>query len=440
MNVSWWTRTAAGAVTAAALAMGCSDSDPAPGGDPGNGDCRNVEDGDRVLVRCSVQADATWSADRTWVLEDLIFVENGAVLTIEPGTTILGEDRSALIVTATGRLEASGTRTAPIVFTSSKAPGTRRSGDWGGVAMLGRAPINIPSGQLEGIESSDARGQYGGDDPEHNCGTLRYARIEFAGFELSPDNELNSLTLSGCGRGTTLEYIQTHLGDDDGIEFFGGTADLRYAVISHVEDDGLDWDEGWSGRAQFIVITQNAAVGDNGIEADNLGANNDALPRSNPNVWNMTMVGSGNASQVAYAMNLRRGTAGLISNAIVTGFPNGIRVNDDATGAQVEDGALAIRNSIIFDTGEHGTNIEGWDIDAWLADPAHENVLDADPLLADPFNYGNPGLVPASGSPAATVGATPPDDGWFDTSATHAGAFAPGGEDWMSGWTAFPEN
>ena len=392
-----------------------------------------------VRVSGAIESSVTWTSNNTYLLESLVYVEDGAVLTIEPGTTILGEPGSALIVTTTGRINAQGTAERPIVMTSSRTPGSRQTGDWGGVALLGNAPINIPVGQLEGVDSAEDRARYGGNDDAHNCGTLRYVRIEFAGFELSPDNELNGLTLAGCGRTTVLEYIQVHRGDDDGIEFFGGSANIRYAVISHAADDGLDWDEGWTGKAQFIVITQISAVGDNGIEADNLADNNDATPRSNPTIYNMTMVGSNDPAAQQRGMLLRRGTAAYIANTIVTGFTNGIAIRDDATVANTGAGRLAIEHSIVYNTGGHSTNVEGFDINAWLAAQTGM-IFDQNPELANPFNFGNPNLVPAASSPAV-AGIAPPNDGFFDTSANYIGAFRPGATTtWMDGWTSFPEN
>jgi hypothetical protein len=111
-----------------------------------------------------------------------------------------------------------------------------------------------------GVDAGDAGpasfADPGEPDPDHDCGTLRFVRIEFAGFEVGDTNELNGLTLGACGRRTVLDYVQVHLGADDGIEFFGGTTDLRHAVITGANDDSLDWDQGWTGRVQFLAIRQ----------------------------------------------------------------------------------------------------------------------------------------------------------------------------------------
>src|SRR5262249_7456948 len=127
------------------------------------------------------------------------------------------------------KLIAEGTRQAPIVFTSGQPVGTRESGDWGGVILLGNAPINVKNGtnNIEGFPNSPDT-VYGGNDPQHNCGSLKFVRIEYAGYELSKDNEINGLTLGGCGKQTKLDFIQIHKGADDGVECFGGNADIKH--------------------------------------------------------------------------------------------------------------------------------------------------------------------------------------------------------------------
>ncbi len=160
-----------------------------------------------------------------------------------------GNADTSLVVTTTARLEAVGTAAAPIVFTSNEPVGQRGPGNWGGIVLLGNAPLNVEGGSesIEGFPAGAERTVYGGADAAHDFGTLKYARVEFAGFELERDNELNALTVGGCGTGTEIDYVQVHLGADDGVEMFGGTADLRHIVITQPDDDGLDWDFGWTG-------------------------------------------------------------------------------------------------------------------------------------------------------------------------------------------------
>ena len=417
----------------------------------------------------SITASATWDCTHTYVLDNPspIFVIAPAVLTIGPGTVIRGSSpQSALIVTRGARLEAGGTAAQPIVFTSNRPVGMRRAGDWGGVVLLGSAAINdsanmtgaTGTNQLEGLDSTDMRGRYGGGatpDDAYNCGTLRYVRIEFAGYTLSANNELNALTVCGCGSATTLDYVQVHRGADDGIELFGGTANLRHAVMTQSDDDGLDWDQGWRGKAQFLVVQGPAMSGESdpsGIEADNDRDVATAMPTSEPTIYNATIVGPGNTVSVANyrAIVLRRGTAGRFANVLVGGFPvSGIDVRDSATFALATGASarLQFTSSLVWANGPDGmqhfldNSTDTFDESAWFTDAARGNRVGADPMLPAPFNATAPGLVPAAGSPASTGAATPPNDGFFDASATFLGAVPPGAAtNWMTGWTAFPAN
>ena len=437
--------------------------------------------GTRIQVTNPINVNTIWRSACTYLLTDFVFVEN-AELEIEPGTTVFGDERSALIVTTTGTIRARGRADAPIVFTSSKPVGQRQRGDWGGVALLGRAPINVvddesmedPKPQeeterLEGISSQGDRAEYGGRNPLHSCGTLRYVRIEFAGFEDFLNNELNGLTVGGCGADTTLDYIQVHLGDDDGIEFFGGTAGITHAVITRSDDDGLDWDEGWQGFGQFIFI-QADGDSDNGIEADNLFERVDGQPRSRPTLYNMTIIGSRDAAASGYGMVLRDGTAGDLGNVIVMGFRSGaldIRTSASSSCALAlmntcENQPLNIRGAVLTQLGPDGvTYVEaedglgddnGLDEAAWLrqspmpGQPVRalfvEEPNQVSPLgLVDPYSLSNPRIEPLGGSLVLTssIAVLPPDLEQFERDRPFIGAVRTG-EDWTFGWTAYPEN
>ena len=173
---------------------------------------------------------------------------------------------------------------------------------------------------------------------------LRYVRVEFSGIEFSPDNELNGIAFQGVGRGTQVDHVQAHMSRDDAMEWFGGTVDVKHAVMSNAADDSLDWTFGWTGRAQFVAVTQRGDDADNGIEADNNEFNNNALPRSNPQIYNITMCGdpdTNEGGESPRAANLRRGTAFTIRNFLVTGFKTvgfQIETTNTATTAQVDNG------------------------------------------------------------------------------------------------------
>lgn len=431
---------------------GSGGNDPGTGGTGGDGGSGHRDE--IVEVNSDVTSDTTWTADKTWLLKKQVFVKNGATLEIEAGTRILGEFGTALIVTRGAKIHADGTADRPIVFTSAKEPGKRAPGDWGGVILLGRAPINSDGGEntIEGFPASQGADiTYGGNDPEDSSGVLRFVRIEFAGWEYAPDEEINSLTLGGVGSGTVIEYIQTHMGADDGIEFFGGTANAKYLVVTRMDDDSIDWDLGYTGKIQFAVIQKEPLVGNNGYEADNDGSNMDKQPRSNPTIYNVTMIGSGvgpgEAGKDQIGMTLREGTAGTLMNHIVMGFPDfAVDIQHDATVAQFEAGNLRIENSIFWSNvgGDDWNNpaIDKAEADGGFDEGAriggHPSNRSVDPQLVDPYNLVSPNFLPKPGSPVFEGGATPPDDGFFDPTATFVGAF--GTEDWTRGWTAYPEN
>ena len=277
----------------------------------------------------------------------------GATLNIQAGTRVIGESGSVgtLIVRRGGRLNAIGTREQPIVFTSDQPVGSRARGDWGGLIINGRAPVNIEGG--EGVGEADT-GVYGGDNPNDNSGTLRYVRVEFAGVEFSPDNELNGIAFQGVGRGGSYEFIQVHMNRDDALEWFGGTADIKYAVASNAADDSFDWTFGWSGRAQFIAIHQRGDDADNGIEADNNEFNNNLLPRSNPQIYNITMCGDPSTALGPRACARRTCGAArpfTIRNFLVTGFKTTgfqIETTNTATTGQVDNGTTQMGSGVIW--------------------------------------------------------------------------------------------
>jgi hypothetical protein len=414
-----------------------------------------------VDVTEPITAATTWTKDKNYVLKNIVYVD-GAVLTIQPGTKILGERGSALVVTRSGQLLAEGTATEPIVFTANYPEGMRGVGNnnWGGVLLNGKAAINVTGGdnKAEGL-ADEPRNRYGGGmtpDNAHSCGKLRYVRIEFAGQPLSANDELNGLTLNACGTGTVVDYVQVHRGIDDGVELFGGSVDLKHLVITGSDDDGLDWDQGWTGRAQFIAVQQLPGRGNHGIEADSNRASQDATPRSSPKLYNVTLVGRAPDSSDpgegrSRGMALRVGTAGLLNNVIVTNFNDwAMFVDGSNSQARWTDGSLGVKNSIFFknpmaawqnvrpsNLADGGVVADNFDEEMALSAPSLNN-RQVDPLLPSATNVTAPVFKPLTDSPALMGGATPPGDGFFDVTATFVGAV--GAADWTAGWTAFPEN
>jgi hypothetical protein len=411
-----------------------------------------------VNVTADITADTTWTKDKLYVLKQLTYVSSGT-LTIQPGTVIAGDSASALIISRGAKLNATGTATEPIVFTSSLPAGQRGSpqGDWGGLVFLGRATINTMGGEnnAEGL-ADEARNKYGGTDDAYDCGTLKYVRVEFAGRPLSANNELNGITLNACGSATTIDFVQVHRGVDDGVELFGGTVNLKHLVITGSDDDGLDWDKGWRGKAQFIIAAQIPGRGNHGIEADNDASNADLMPRSAPTLYNVTLVGRNPDTAASEGPSrgiiLRAGTAGKLHNVLVTNFTDkGFIVDGNPSKAQWTQGALSVSNSVFFQNPsmgvtdyvaspkpDGGVSDNMFDEPSELAAPSLNNRFDLDPKLAAPTSVTSPSFKPLSDSPVLMGGATPPADGFFDATANFVGAI--GTDDWTAGWTAFPEN
>ena len=391
----------------------------------------------------NISATRTLHADTTYILKGIVTVTDGGELRIPAGTTLMGDvavQPTALIVRAGGKIYSEGAADAPVVFTSASPAGERRPGDWGGVVVNGKSLCNFPAGECVGEGSS---GTYGGDDRNDNSGVIRYTRIEFAGYEVSAGNELNALTLNGVGAGTTIEYVQTNVGLDDGIEFFGGTVDLKYAIVTNASDDSFDYSTGWQGRGQFWIAQQDPADADNGFEVDGNEDNYDATPLTAPVVYNVTLVGKGPggdggaAGESKDGLRLRRGTAGTIHNAVVIGFG---QVGLDIDNQETVDNGLELRNSILADNkASFATDDDGIDEEAFFNTEGWGNRVEANAMLADPYNRDAPDFTPQAGSPLLTGAAAPPSDGFF-TATDFIGAADPDGPKWWTGWTSFVRN
>ena len=426
-----------------ALLGACNAPPQMMGGTGGGGTVEQNE----IEVTADITADTTWKTGKTYILKQLTYVMGGT-LTIEPGTTILGDRTSALIVTREAKLVAEGTKEKPIVFTSSAPAGTRDTESWGGIVLNGKARINVTGGEnnSEGV-ADEPRNKYGGSDDAHECGRLKYVRVEFAGRPLTADNELNGITLNACGSATSLDFVQVHRGKDDGIELFGGKATLKHIVITGSDDDGLDWDQGWTGKAQFVVIQQLTGYGNYGIEADNNRTNHDLMPRSAPVLYNVTLVGRNPdttpSEGASRGIVFREGTGATLANAIVMNFTSaGLIVDKASTAAQWTAGTLTVKNSIFWSN----PNV-GWQNFMLMPDNMFDEAMalsdtmlanrQVDPQLSAPTSA-TPNWKPQAGSPALSGAATPPNDGFFDTSATFVGAV--GADDWTAGWTVMPAN
>ena len=385
------------------LVGACGDSD----GETSDGETGSAEEVCDAPFSGAITEDTTWTCDKQ--LEGLVTVENDAVLTVNAGVTIQGRSGRALIVKQGSRLEAIGTPDMPIVFTSSQPEGSRKPADWGGIVLLGSATVNLTagSGLAEGLEGDFT---YGGDDDSYNCGTLQYVRVEFAGFELTVDNELNGITFYACGTGTTVDHVQSHMGKDDGIEMFGGTFDASELIVTGAQDDSLDMDLGFRGTISRVFIHQNPADGNYAFEISN-GENVTAEPRTEPIVMNATTVGTGDPGAATKSAGVRwkEGTKGAINNSIITNFYGAqVELTDDETENQANSGGLTMTNNILFGNAVGGGDLyivsddSTFDLADWIENQQSGNQ-EVDPMLTSAV-WGEPNIVPMPGSPAAASG------------------------------------
>ena len=304
--------------------------------------------------------------------------------------------------------------------------------------------------QVEGISGDEPRARYGGDDDAHDCGSLEYVRIEFAGFDLAENDELNGLTVGGCGTQTTLDYIQVHRGLDDAVEFFGGTASISHLVASGMGDDGLDWDTGWRGDADDVIIHHFASStgSPNGIEADNNEDSNNTEPRSAPNVTNVTIIGDGSRGGTAadgWGIVHRVGSWGVLSGLVVEGF--GAGGYDMRNGAWSVPGGwpsgIVVENSCFDNIGPNypaDTNDEAETDEMVCMGNCLTGLFDEPTQLADAARSNTEaasGLDFAAIRPACTGTGTPD---YAITNTACLGAFGGVGSDndWTTGWTAYP--
>ncbi len=377
-----------------------------------------------------------------------------AVLTIEPGVTVFGRSGADYIVVNRGsQIDADGNTANPIVMTSANDLirradsdpandfGGDNIGEWGGLVILGQAPINrcrnaaTPAtiacdNVIEGVSNPDA--VYGGDDATDNSGTLRYVSLRFSGFAIGSGNELNGISLGGVGSGTTIDYVQVHNSSDDGIEFFGGTVNAKHLVLTGEDDDSLDTDNGYNGSLQYIIVKQRAAGGDNMVEASSVAG---ITPASNAKVSNFTFVGDAGGN----AFRLNTGTIGTYVNGVVTETAECFRWETSAGNgvAGYQAGVDPAFNSVLFDcaAGVETANSDAGAAAASLAAGTDNSTATANSLAASFF----PGPNEAAVTPfdVATLDA-------FFSPTTYIGAFGPtetATQNWASGWTfgLFPD-
>ena len=437
---------------------------------------------DSILPGSMVQ----WSADSVYVLDGLVIVESGAELRIEAGTVVkaedgTGTDAAALVIARGGKIFAEGTKAKPIIFTSVQDNISSDDlltyedrGLWGGIVILGHASTNNPGDaeqdykEIEGVNEllpeGDSRAEYGGTMDDDSSGIIRYASIRHTGINIgeTDGNEIQGLTLGGVGSGTVLEYIEVYASGDDGVEFFGGTVNLKYFVSVFNSDDAIDWDQGWRGKGQFWFVLQGTDKAGAAAEQDGAGGDEFYTPYAIPRIYNVTYVGAGSdaspESDRGEMLMFRDNTGGFYHNSIFTQFNTdkggyAIQIEDiDNSGSKTEDsrkrfetGDIMLTHSIWWDFGA-GSEISDW-INA--SDATFKSSIE-DHLSNNTNNPGDPMLmgIERGTEPGGTLDPRPaassdafdmpmadyPDNDDFFTSVEYVGAF--GEMNWMIGWTA----
>jgi hypothetical protein len=445
-----------------AVSFACSDSGTTTTTPP-KPTTNTIVDGSTTTIT----ANTRWTADKRYLLKGFVRVKAGATLTIDAGTVILGDKPTTgtLVIERGAKINAEGTASKPIVFTSAQPKGSRSYGDWGGIVILGNAPTNKPTTTIvEGV--SDA--PYGGTDPNDNSGVLRYVRIEFSGVPITPNNEINGLTMGGVGAGTKIEYVQVTQCGDDSFEWFGGNVNCKYLIAHRGFDDDFDTDFGFSGNVQFALSLRDPNIADqsqsNSFESDNDNPASAAEPRTSANFSNVTVIGAldrGVAapnSQYGRAAHLRRNTRQAIFNSVLAGYPVGIHVDGTITQADAVAGLLTVENTTLV---AMGTNIGNFvvsgtppaiaitpaaqNIQDWFNLPNKNNAVAAtlSSIGISAVNMTNPmvNLMPSANSPLLTSGSfanSRLQSSYFER-VNFRGAF--GTTNWTTGWTNFdPQN
>ncbi|MCB1599339.1 MAG: hypothetical protein R3F18_06925 [Lysobacterales bacterium] len=393
---------------------------------------------DRVCkITSPVTGDVRLSNAATYLIDGPTLVGTGrntgpGRLIVEPGTYISGSGAtlSYLAVQPGSQLIARGKPYAPIVFTGP----TPVNGSWAGLVLAGNSQCNSSQDGTPCTFEAVASQQFGGTNTGDSSGVLEYVQVRHAGQEVRPNEELNSITMLGVGSGTVVNHVQIYGGKDDGIEFFGGTVNLRYVVIQGAEDDALDFDLGYQGNIQYAYVRQVPEIGvvgsdSNGIESDNHPSSFDLLPRTRPTISNFTLIGGAAGNE---GIRLRRGSGANYAKGLVVGFnAEGLNFNDSVTfglggtptalGTQLQMRDMFLSNNTNFEDNAADPYL----ISAWYA-AGTNNLTGASPLA---------GTTAFPSSAAAVRLAAPTKPGEFFDANDFIGAFQSADDNWAAGWT-----
>ena len=334
-------------LTVSLFAFNCS-SDDDNNENPGGGGGTNPE---LVQKFGTITTNERWTADNIYVLNGKVVVDEGVTLTIDAGTIIKGAQgqgslASALVVDQGGKVEANGTATQPIIMTSildQIQPGQINSpnltindtGLWGGLIILGRAPISVSgdveTAQIEGIPATDPFGQYGGTIANDNSGIYRYISVRHGGITIGSDNEINGITMGGVGSATIMENLEVVANQDDGFEWFGGTVNGSNLITYGHGDDGFDADQAWSGTVTNGLVIQTTESG-SALELD--GPEGSAATEAGYTFNNVTLVGA--PSTNAFIADCRDGLIANLNNVLVYNFGTESKVRISGADSQTE--------------------------------------------------------------------------------------------------------
>ena len=392
----------------------------------------------------TITEDLTLDAGRVWLLNDAVYFGDGTTtntLTVEPGTTVYGKmgSKAFLVIERNAKIIADGTEDAPIVFTSEAEVGARKVGDWGGIVINGKAPVNLCADMDDcNIDGEANTGVYGGNVADDDSGILRYVRVEFVGKDVDSENQLNGIGFQGVGSKTVIENIQVHMAQDDCIEFFGGTANFRNVLCTGIGDDNLDWTFGWTGKGEGLVVQQYDGIGERGIEADS-NKTAGTTPVSKPTLSNITLIGAPESDVSDVGMLFRRGSGATIYNAVIVGFKAACIDVDGEETFDLAETNLTIENSVFACDTTFKMNDEKDDNDQSIEDPIDLEEFFLDPalnnseaspeeVLNDPFNETAPDFSVKGSFTSKTV-----SDSFFEATG-YVGGVDPSNP-WTQNWT-----
>ncbi len=391
------------------------------------------------VLKGTITQNTHLTANNIYLLDGAVFIggdnTNSATLSIDAGTKVIATvGLNFLVINRGSKIQANGTSAAPIIFTYDDEANATASttGRWGGLILNGNAPVNgcAAGTTLCELEGEGSTGKYGGNNAADNSGVLNYVIVKYPGQNITETNELNGISFQGVGNGTVVTNVQVHGSSDDGVEFYGGSVNVKNLIVTSAEDDSFDWTFGWNGKVQHAIIHQRAGSGDRGIEADNNEFNHDSLPRSKPTLANFTFIGKGASGR---GIELRRGTGANISNFVVTNFDTYcLDINDNATflnggsSATNQTGQLTMRNTRLACANNFAESAsDPWSLSAWFAAQSGNSTG-----AADLNGYINGPILNAL--PAATF-----TDSFFDQ-VDHIGAIKNAQSDWASSWMFKP--